>query len=91
MGDEGVGEENELLDPIQEEDTRNNEDSTVHESKEEDKPEEDNDITVETVNNEEEQEKGEIEEQHLEEVVLPALVPRPRAVQELESNLDGRH
>ena len=80
-----MGEED---DPIQEEDNEKNIDSTVHKIKEEDKPKKDDEVTVDTVNNEEE---GENEEQQSEEVVPLNPVLRPRAVQELESNLDGRH
>ena len=48
-------------------------------------------ITVEAVNNKEEDDARVNEEQRPNEVEPPALVPRPRAIQELESSLDGRH
>ena len=53
----------------------------IHKSEEEDKPEEDNMVTVETVNNEQEKETGVNKEQQPEELVPPAPLPQPRAVQ----------
>ena len=47
--DEGVGDKDESLDPIQEEDTKNNDNSTVHKPKKENKPKEYDDVKVETV------------------------------------------
>ena len=84
--------ENESTDPIliEENDTGTNDNSLAHKPEDEDEPEQEDDVTVGSDDDEEEGEAGENEEQQQEEVP-PASVPRPRAVQELDPNLDGIH
>ena len=79
VGDEEVGDEDIPIYPIliDEDDTETNASEHIPE---EDEPEEENDTTVESVDDEE-------EEQQQEEVPL-APAPQPRAIQELDSNLD---
>ena len=63
----------------------------MHKIEEDNVPEEDDEATVDTVNNKEEDEARADKEQQPEEVVPPAPIPQPRVVQELNCNLDKKH
>ena len=76
--EQGMIEEDESIHQIQKEDAKHNNDSRIHKPKEEDVSEEDNDVTVEPVDNEQEGEVGKNYEQQPDEVQVPPLMVRPR-------------
>ena len=92
VGGEEVGDEDIPIVPIliDEDNTKTSDESLEHVPTEEDEPKEEDDTIVGSDNSGEGGEVGKNDEQQQEEVP-PASVPRPRAVQELDSNLDGIH